>query len=424
MMGDRVLLGNECSAVGGWDSKNVFPAVLRDNVVFVLRVERAKGRELSPDEVGDLLKVHLAPDVDRVRKFGQGAGCGLDSEFGVVMERIEGANHRGDVVARLGREIRVDRPVIGLALGVSYGLTDIAIAAVVGADRQGPVAEHAVGVAKVAGCRIRGLDYIHSLVYERVDLEPEVAPGRVHELPHSLRPHLRGRARVQVRFDYRERAEFERDIVAVEGLLDHGHIVVAEPEDTAHFLAILLRIADDEPADYLVVRQVQGRSHGLEPLHIDFVCLAAREGRVIRERIELRKAFFQFVARHPLVYLARRPRAAEFFDPRRSMPQKDRVVLRKINGIPSGERVLKGRDALLQLGILLFELLAGDPAGLRVPGISWRQGGEDENGCECFLHLLSVAEASGEEDYTGAGFGNQIKEGMIGVEDGVVHRHR
>ena len=142
-----------------------------------------------------------------------------------VLDRVARDRERGHELRhiRLGLLREAQLPIVRRAL-VFDGTHDRALAGVVGRQRQRPVTEDPVQVLQVARRGDRGLLGILALVDPLVDVQPEQARGRTHELP---RPHGRGiRARVDVEaaLDEHEMHQIGRQAFLLEHIAEQLHV--------------------------------------------------------------------------------------------------------------------------------------------------------------------------------------------------------
>ena len=183
-------------------------------------------------------------------------------QLGAELVRVrEDVLHRlqlGHVVARLVRHVQVGvRGAQARLLVARDGAAHVALAPVVGGQRQVPVAEHAVQALQVIERRAGGGQHVAAVVAEEVLLQVVVAAGGRHELPHA------GGARAG-------------DGLRVERALDEGQ----QRQFAGH--AAPLQFLDD--VEQVLARAVRHALHVVGPAGVPLLLLAHQVGVEVAHR--------------------------------------------------------------------------------------------------------------------------------------------
>ena len=243
----------------------------RNDVEPVLGVELAKHFDREVERRGDLSQMHEFRDADRVDGQRQGRFGQFDAVLLVVGVGVGGADEGRDIAARFTRQVVVDLPEGLAAARTGDSLVDVPRPAVVGGDRQHPVAEDGVHVFEVAAGGAGRQHGIVAFVDERVDFQSVEFSRRRHELPQACGAHARHGRRVERRFDDRQRPQFDGEPRLDQLLLDQREIVLRQPQDAADRTVAGIGVAGDVTADDGVVGELDGRYELLQPACVDRV---------------------------------------------------------------------------------------------------------------------------------------------------------
>ena len=233
----------------------------RDYVLVVLGVKVADIVDGDAEDFAYLGEVEVAVDAEGIDIDWHGLGVWTEAVLVGVVHGVHGAYHGGDVAAGFAGEVFVDGPEVAFTIGTFDGFVDVAGAAVVGRYGQRPVPEDAVGVLEVAGGGIGRGEGIHALVDVGIDLEAVAKAGAVHELPDAFGAYAGFRTGVHGAFDYGDVLELQREVVATEGLLEDGHVVVGQAQDLCHTAGHFLRVEDHVVLHGLVVGEADEGVH-------------------------------------------------------------------------------------------------------------------------------------------------------------------
>ena len=183
-------------------------------------IERAKVLLADAGQAGDERHIDVTVECDGVEE-GPVANRGQLGTEGIgpgddVLDRLE----LGYVLPRLQRHVQVG--VAGGQTGLLVacdGAVDVALAPVVGSQRQVPVAEAVVQLLQVIQGCAGGSEHIAPVVAEHVLLEVEGLARGGHELPHAGRAGAGDRLRVERALDEGQQRQLHRHVAALD-LLD------------------------------------------------------------------------------------------------------------------------------------------------------------------------------------------------------------
>ena len=238
-----------------------------NDVLVVLGIEIPYVGQGNAQHFADLAEMQVLVDMEGIYIGGEGHGSRLQAIFIGIAESVHGTHHSRNISAGFARKIGVNAPEIPAATGALDGLVHIAGTAVVGGNGQGPVPENAVGILEIAGCGIDGGDGIHSLIGVRIYAKAITDGRAVHKLPHSLGSHAGFRPGIESTFDDGYILELQRKVVAAEGLLDDGEIILGKAHHLRHFSRHLLRIQDHKILDRFVEGEGDEGIHFLQAAH-------------------------------------------------------------------------------------------------------------------------------------------------------------
>ena len=145
----------------------------------------------------------------------------------------------GHIVTRLSRHLQAG--VIGgqaRQLIALDGALYVALAPVVGRQRQVPVAEHAVQAGQVIERGAGRGQHIAAVVAKDVLAQVEVAPRGRHELPHTRGTRARHGLRVEGAFDEGQQGQLRRQVALLHLLDDVEQIAPAALGHALHVLGL------------------------------------------------------------------------------------------------------------------------------------------------------------------------------------------
>src|SRR5215207_2956966 len=267
----------------------------RRRVATKLGVEAADAVEARVRQRRDQLKARRRRHAHRVVGERRHA---LHVAEAVLLGVLRDQDNREDVrhvVARLLRDVRVDGPEVPLA-GARDGAVDVALARVVGAHRQLPVAEAVVQPLQVAGRGARRLLEAVALVDVGRLAQAEARAGAGDELPQPRGRGPRTRGRAPGALDLSEPDDVFGHALLAENLPRQRHVLAGAAQARLHRPTAATLVVVDEALDervrrkaevervldlVLELRHVVGRDVGL--LLVEF----ERAQRVERRRLEL-----------------------------------------------------------------------------------------------------------------------------------------
>ena len=140
------------------------PAAARNNVVIILRVQVPEFIVRYTHHFADLLEMQVTVNLECVNLRRHAHGSRIEAIVGTVGKGIHNAHKSRQIASCLFGKVWIHRPEVPASASSSDGLVDIPGAAVIGAYRKRPVAEHIVQALEVT-CRCVGrLLHVHALI--------------------------------------------------------------------------------------------------------------------------------------------------------------------------------------------------------------------------------------------------------------------
>ena len=267
---NRVFHIDELRHVVHRQTQNRRAIVAIDDATAILRIQLFDEFDIDAENAGNLLEMHVAVEHERVGFRRQAAQHRADVVLAIIIHNVVGGDERRHVAARFGRQIGIDVPVVLHASGAVDSLVHVLRTAVVGRDDEVPVAENLVERFQITCSRIRRLDWVAPLIDERGDFEAVLLGGGNHELPQTRRSDARNGIGLQCRLDDGQIAQFKRQTVGFQRLLENRHIKVLLTEHDADRAAQPTAVSVDELPHDVVVGHFDDRRQLLESLDIDF----------------------------------------------------------------------------------------------------------------------------------------------------------
>ena len=255
MVDNRVLVGHIGIDLKRGKHKRVRTDVAGNQVGAVLRIQHAQFVHRDTEHIADLLEMHTLGHVDSI---GQNRFAGQRRRYVVLVVEVHYivcGDERGHVTAGFRGKVGIDGPeILGRRTGTAHGFVHIAGTAVVSGDGQRPVAENIVKFFQIAGGGIGRCVWVATLVDQRIDLEALAGGRGHHELPQARGTCARDGVGVQGAFNHGQVFEFQRHAVAVQGLLENGHIIQAHAEHVLHQLLAAVGVH----VDIIAYHRVEG----------------------------------------------------------------------------------------------------------------------------------------------------------------------
>ena len=238
--------------------------VARNNIFAELRIQHSDLVDRNIEDIGYLLKVDAMIHGDSVSCQVTAHDSRRDIVVVVEIHHIVGGDERRHISAGFARQIVIDFPEIFLsATGTAKSLVDIARAAVVGGNRQRPVAVDVVKLMEIAGGVARRCTRITTLIDKRVDLHAEPFCSARHELPETTGAGAADGIGVQRALDNRQILQLGRHPFFQEFLKEYIAVVAVESEHIGHKAATLAKIHIDHLSDNIVIGHLYlGRQRG------------------------------------------------------------------------------------------------------------------------------------------------------------------
>ena len=113
--------------------------------------------------------------------------------------------------------------------------------------------------------------WVAALIYERIDFEAQALGGAHHKLPQSGSTHTRHGVGIDGRFYHRQIFQFERQTLALECVLEDGHIIETHAEHLLHEGATAIDVHLYIVLHHRVKRHLYGGGHGLKSCDIHII---------------------------------------------------------------------------------------------------------------------------------------------------------
>ena len=180
---DRILLVNKRISLRCRKFQYGRFRISRNDIAFILRVERTKLFDVDPQHIGNLLQVKHAVHHNRIGRQRQTGLHRANIMIAIVIHDIIGCDKQRYIRTGFTRQVAEDLPKIGLSPGTADRLVHIARTTVIGSQHQVPVAIDGVHIFKILTGRLCRLLRITPFIQQAVDLQTIYLAGRKHELP-------------------------------------------------------------------------------------------------------------------------------------------------------------------------------------------------------------------------------------------------
>ena len=107
----------------------------------------------------------------------------------IVVHDVIGSNKGRYISSCLGREVRINLPIVGLTTCAADSFIDILRSCIIRCNDEIPVTEYLIEVAEIMRCGIRSLDRVATFVNHSGDFESVALACSEHKLPQTCSSH-------------------------------------------------------------------------------------------------------------------------------------------------------------------------------------------------------------------------------------------